>query len=550
MRGISSGVWRPIRNMPQPRAKYVYNKPTMKRGNILGTAFSGIYAYGPQAAASGLLLWLSFPKPDLYSLAFIALAPLLLAVREQGMRDSVMAGLITGLVYFCGTQYWVYHSVHYYGGVPLVLSFTAVLLLAMYQALYIGAFAGLAARAANAGVPFAISAPVFWTALEYTRGHALTGFPWSALGYSQYKFLSFIQCADVIGLYGIGFLIVAVSGAVADWWPHILERKAAPAMAVKISTVALAAILVAVIGYGRMRLSEQRPGDEITAGIVQGSIDQSLKWDPAYQTESVNIYKALTLESAKQKPRVIIWPESATPFYFIRDRELTEDILALARATGVPILTGAMIARPGAGQYYDLSNSAVLIGADGAIAGVYDKVHLVPFGEYIPMRKALFFINRLTAGIGDFRAGKKYTLLRLPDHGPEFATVICYEIIFPELVRGFFKDGRGEFLVTVTNDAWFGRTAAPYQHWAMSVMRAIENRKPVLRAANTGISGVIDSSGRIQASTRLFERGQVTEGFRTDRTRTFYSRHGDLLALLCIVSGIIIVVASRRKNKK
>ncbi len=393
-----------------------------------------------------------------------------------------------------------------------------------------------------------VAAPVLWTALEYVRGHALTGFPWSSLGYSQYRFLHFIQVADIVGIYGVSFIVAAVGGLLADWWANGRRR---PSRGLLASSAAMAVLLAAVLAYGQMRLGESRPGRDETVSLVQGDIDQGLKWDEEFKDESVRIYEGLTREAVKAgSPSLVIWPESAMPFFFGTDA-LTGRVINLAREVRTPIFSGVDLLEPSSrpGVRYENTNSAVLISAAGEITGRYDKIHLVPFGEYVPMRSVLFFVDRLAAGIGDFKAGTGQRLIRLPD-GEEFGTAICYEIIFPELLRGYFRDGRGGFIVNVTNDAWFGTTAGPYQHWAMAVMRAIENRKPVVRAANTGISGLIDSSGRIVAETRLLQRTALTVSFRTDTTSTFYSRHGDLVPLGCITIGILLIAFAFRPRKR
>lgn len=526
--------------MPRPQA--CYNMCAMKPGTP-----KWLYSVAPPAALSGIWLWLSFPKPDMFPLAFIALAPLLLVMRGLTARGAFGAGYLAGIAYFFGTQYWLYHSVHFYGGVPLWLSLISVLLLAMYEALYIGAFAALCLRVNRGGVPYVIAAPVFWTALEYMRGHALTGFPWSALGYSQYRFLHFIQIADIVGLYGVSFLVAAINGAVADWW----AAKGRPSRPVMTASAALAVLLLASLAYGHVKLAQQRPGRELTASVIQGSIEQDMKWDLAYQQNSMDIYNSLSREAALSKPQLIVWPESATPFYFGSDRALTAEVLALTREIKTPLLTGVDIIRSArrtpTGMVYEFTNSAALIGPSGEVIGMYDKMHLVPFGEYIPLRSIFFFVEKLSVGIGDFNVGGDATILRLDD-GTGIGTAICYEIIFPEQVREFYRDGRASVIVNITNDAWFGTTAGPYQHWAMASMRAVENRKPVIRAANTGISGMIDSSGRIIASTRINERTELTHAVRTDETMTLYTRYGDVAPVICVILGIIVLAITRGKR--
>jgi apolipoprotein N-acyltransferase len=370
----------------------------------------------------------------------------------------------------------------------------------------------------------------------------MTGFPWSSLGYSQYKFLRIIQFADITGVYGVSFLVVAVNGAIADIFITMKKRKAMPLFHLwptYVGACILCVVFASVLIYGNGRLSEDRPGLGIEVSVVQGNIRQDLKWDKSYQTEVINIYKSLSNRANKEQPSLIVWPESAVPFYYGLDQELTNELVRFQRTLGTRLLFGTVTVK---GEKR-LANSAVMLEPDGSESYSYDKIHLVPFGEYVPLGKLLFFVNKVAEGIGDYVPGKKYIRAKTPFG--EFGTLICYEVIFPGLVRKFFKDG-GDFLVTITNDAWFGRTPGPYQHFSFASLRAVENRKPVVRAANTGISGYVDSNGRIISTTSLFERTVMTEEIKTDRTRSFYSCYGDLFSYLCIVVTVILLMNIRK----
>jgi apolipoprotein N-acyltransferase len=252
----------------------------------------------------------------------------------------------------------------------------------------------------------------------------------------------------------------------------------------------------------------------------------------------MEIYKDLSLKATASAPSIIIWPETAVPFFFKTDREYTEQLMEFQSQLNAYLLFGSVLVKKKTNERYLLSNSAVLLGEDGSIAYIYDKIHLVPFGEYVPLQKILFFVNKLVVGIGDYTRGDHYLRARTPFG--DFATLICYEIIFPGLVRKFYSTG-GDFIVTITNDAWFGRTTGPFQHFSMAVFRAVENRKPVIRVANTGISGFIDSNGRIISRTNLFERGMLTRDIKTDSKISFYSKYGDLFSYVLIVFSIILL---------
>jgi apolipoprotein N-acyltransferase len=503
-------------------------------------------AYIP-ALVSGALLVLCFPVFDFSLLAFVALVPFLISLWRLPGGEAFRAGVVLGLVYFFGTQYWIYHSVSHYGGVPLVLSFFVVLLLSLILSMYTGLFAVFFSRTVKrSALPALLVAPLFWVVLEYARTYVLTGFPWSSIGYSQYRFLPFIQIADITGIYGVSFLVVAVNGVLADIYITYRRQQETPLVSLYPLVIGGVLLLAGVGGsvlYGNHRLEQEIPGEPMLVGVVQGNIRQDLKWAPAYQEEVIKKYHALSRDSAGEEPDLLVWPESSLPFYYERDRALTRDFREFQRNLGISLLFGAITVKEGE-DGLSLGNSAILLDAEGRQTYAYDKIHLVPFGEYVPYQKVLFFIDKLVTGIGDYRPGSEYR--RGSTDVGEFGIHICYEIIFPGLVRKFYQDG-GDFMVTITNDAWFGRTAGPYQHWSMAVFRAVENRKPVIRAANTGISGFIDSRGRVLSKTLLFERTAVTQRLKTDPTRSLYSRYGDLFVYVLLVGAMLVVVSPKRR---
>ncbi len=503
------------------------------------------YAY-LYAFFGGALLVLSFPTFDIFPLAWIALTPLLVLLYDMQRRESFRAGLIFGVVYFFGTIYWIYHSIHYYGSISLVPSFVIVLILSLYLSLYTAAFCVLFSTIIRkTDLPALLVAPALWTSLELLRSYAFSGFPWSSLGYSQYKFTVFIQTADIIGVYGISFLVVALNGAAADFFimkKRMIERPLHSRIYTFAGLILLAIVLIADLGYGFYRLHQQRPGAIIKSAVIQGNIEQDRKWDPAYQRYVIDTYKGLTQEAARhepggQGPDLIVWPETAVPFFFGADKALSDNLVDYQKGIDSYLLFGSVLRKEGEKEAY--SNSTVLLTKDGSVSYIYDKIHLVPFGEYVPLRDVLFFINKLVVGVGDFIPGDSY--IRAVTPFGSFCTPICYEIAFPGLVRKFYVKG-GDFIVTVTNDAWFGRTTGPYQHFSMAVFRAIENRKPVIRAANSGISGFIDSSGRILAATSLFSRTFIQTELKTDRTLTFYTKYGDLFSFFSIIMSVLLII--------
>ncbi len=494
------------------------------------------------AALSGLLLAAAFPVMNLHFLAWFALVPLLLAVRGLKVKTGFLLGGITGLFYFTGTVYWVWHSMYYYGGIALPAAALITFLLSAYLALYPALFGAAAVHIwdRNPKLLF-VALPALWTVLELARTSVFSGFPWALLGYSQYSVLPAIQIADATGVYGVSFLIVLVNASIAEF---IVDRKSYRA----VITAGVVVALVLVYGFAKLHASE--PAGGMTISVVQGNIEQDKKWDPEYQAGTIAIYKRLTLEAMKQHPDLVIWPETATPFYFMakreRDRILSQDLVAFVKENRVPLLFGSPTYSIKPTRQIVGLNSALLLSAEGQVEAQYNKIHLVPFGEYVPLKHILFFVGKMVQSIGDFGSGSDYTVMTVPygtggrREETNLCTVICYEIIFPGLVRQFVKRGAA-VVTTITNDAWFGRTAAPFQHFSMAVFRAVENRVPIARAANTGISGFIDSRGRILETSGLFTEAHLTHTLAPGGTKTFYTSHGDIFSYLCVIASIVVL---------
>jgi apolipoprotein N-acyltransferase len=498
------------------------------------------------AALSGFLLAASFPSLDYSFLAWFALVPLLFALRNQTVRTGLWLSGSFGLVFFCCTVYWVTNSVSVYGHVPLLPASLVTLLLCVILALFFVPFGGslVHIRTTHPRLLF-LAAPALWVTLEYARTHLLSGFPWALLGYSQYRSLPAIQIADLLGVYGISFLIVLVNIGIAE---VLADRKR------YLPLLAATVIMAVVVGYGYYRLNGPEGAGSIRIAVVQGNIEQDKKWDPSYQGEVIATYKRLTLKALEQKPDLVIWPETATPFYFgghdIPYPVLTEDLKQFVRSSGTPLLFGSPTYEKKDSQYI-LRNSAFFLAGTGAIDDIYIKHHLVPFGEYVPLKSSLlFFVDKLVHGSGDFEVGNEYTVagVRSAADGRNIllSTVICYEIIFPDLVRRFVDNG-ATVMTTITNDAWFGRTGAPYQHFSIAVLRAVENHVPIARAANTGISGFIDAKGRILETTGIFTDAYLTRSLSPSTKKTLYTRYGDIFSWLCVLASIILLASPVKK---
>ena len=494
------------------------------------------------AALSGALLVLSFPSLGHPAAAWVALTPLLVVL--HGTRSPGLAfglGLTTGAVHFAGTLPWLTQVMTEFGGVPLSVGVLLNGLLVAYLALFPAAFAVMVVLLCGRLGGWALlgAAPV-WLTTELGRMWLFGGFPWELLGYSQTSVLPVAQLASLFGVHGVTLLVVFINSAMA------LVLVGPSVHRVRVLAVATGVLGVVVL-FGAWRLMDNRlvrDGTPLRVGLVQGNIAQSDKWDPARRSTILSRYLDLSRQSAADGAQLIVWPESATPFSFETDPD-GDAVRQLARDTGAHVLFGSTQRRRD--PVSRLFNAAFLLRPDGETAAVYHKMHLVPFGEYVPFRSVLFFASPLVEAVTDFSPGASPVMLPIGTH--RISTAICYEIIYPELVRRFVRRG-SELLTTITNDAWYGRSAAPHQHFQQAAMRAIEQGRYLVRAANTGISGVVDPYGRVLARSALFETAVITEEVRLLTGLTFYGRMGDLLAYLCGVLTVITVFAAWRVGRR
>lgn len=435
-----------------------------------------------------------------------------------------------------------------YGGLPIWIAVSVNAALVAYLALYPAIFALVMWRLLGVfGRSALMATPLVWVATELGRTYLFTGFPWVLVGYSQISVLPIAQLASVFGVYGLSGLVVGVGAAcAAAAVPPAAGRASVnrgPRRSPYLPIVVMAAVVAAVAVWGSLRVARgdlTRDGEAIRVGLVQGNVDQAVKWNPASASSIFQDYLRLTRTAIAQGAGLVLWPESSTPFIFEEDRADADQVRALVREAHVPILLGSDQVERGAPNRY--FNSAYLVSGDGAIAGVYRKLHLVPFGEYVP--RTFFFASRLVHTISDFSPGDRAVLL--PVNGHSISTAICYEIVYPDLVRRFVSGG-SELLTTITNDAWFGDTSAPHQHFAQASMRAVENGRYLVRAANTGVSGIVDPYGRVLAMSRLFEQAVIVGDARVLRALTLYTRIGDVFAYAStVVTAALLALAMRR----
>src|SRR5262245_34064655 len=501
----------------------------------------------PLAVLSGLCLAAAFPSLEIAPLAWVGLVPLLFAIRHQSPGRAFVLGWITGTVFYFTTCYWIVYTIGHYTALPVPLAAVLLVLMSSVLACYHGAFAAGVRWFERRGLPAVWLGPALWVTLEWLRGWFFIGFPWAGLGYSQYLFHSLVQMAEVTGVYGVSAVLVLFNLVVAA---VLVGRGAGDARRNLPALVTLTLLLIALVGLGRWRsatLAAAPPAGTLRVALAQGNVAQDEKWDPAFQDQTMDHYRELTLEAARDHPALVVWPETATPFFFQEPGPRREEMLSLARETRVPIVFGAPAFHQLPGGKLQQLNRVYLLDAEGREQGTYDKMQLVPFGEYVPFARVLFFVNQMGTAVGQLGAGLVPTVFQIP--GGRFGALICYEGIFPGLTRRFVAGG-AEFLVNVTNDAWYGDTSAPYQHLAQAAFRTVENRVPMVRAANTGISAIIDSDGRIRWQGPLFEMLWHVDEIRWPGVRTFYTRYGDVFVWACVVVTVAAIGLGLRSRRQ
>jgi len=501
-----------------------------------------------------VLLVFSFPGFNIWPVAWFAFVPLFFVLQNKSKLKAFFWAYLTGIIFWAGTIYWLVH-----------VTLVGTIILILYLALYFGFF-GLIISTTNFELrtSYCFFIPSVWVLLEYARSHLFTGFPWALLGYSQYLNLPLIQIADITGAWGASFLVMMGNVVIYSLIAYRLSLIDAKKKYLLLPIFCL----IFTLGYGYYKLhrtanSEQRTFFKIS--VVQANIPQELKWQPQARTYILERYSRLTERASQENPDLIIWPEAANPDVSPPQRNALEEISFLVERKEIPLLFGSVIE---VGEEY--FNSALLLDANGKIASRYDKLHLVPFGEYIPFRSTFPFLETIVP-IGDITPGKEYTLFEIPNPKSlpvpalqaggrqagqipsKFGVLICFEDLFPELSRQFVKRG-AQFLVNITNDAWYKKTAAASQHFQASVFRAIENRIPLVRSANTGVSGFITAQGRIVSVVRdasgqdIFVEGVDTqEIFSAKNSLSFYTLYGDLFILVLALISLAWLISLKRK---
>jgi apolipoprotein N-acyltransferase len=491
------------------------------------------------AIASGVLFALAFPDYAIGWLAFVALLPLLIAiVRARGSWEAFFLGWTAYTVAWLMMVPWVVRVMSHYGGLPQFAGILIFIAMALYLGLYGGAFAAIVKRL-RVGERFFpwLVIPLAWAAIECARTYLFSGFPWNLIATAIVDYTPLIQIDRAGGPYFVGALVV-IPSTIAAWW--ITQRP--PSIARVLAGGALGILILVWWGTGLVAsklIARQNDAEVMTAALLQPNISQEMRWD---ESNVLAIYQrmiAMTEEAAGHGAQVVIWPESTVPLSFTETRFYRDSIEQLSHDRHIDIILGSVATDPA--RPNRLWNSAFLV-SGGRTIGHYDKIRLVPFGEYVPLRRVLFFAEKLVRAVGEFEFGTNdFPLAGKLPYGP----AICYEIVYPQITRAQVRHG-AEVLVTITNDAWYDGTAAPAQHLWQARLRAIEDDRYLLRAGTTGISAFIDPTGRILQSIPMGREGIIYARFQSRKTTTPYTRLGDWFAWASVVVVLIALVREQR----
>lgn len=503
--------------------------------------------------SSAFLLALAFPKFGLSWTAWFSLVPGLILIRRiQTYRRSFMSFFSIGYVSFLMSVEWLRY-----------VSFFGWLFVCGVCSLYFGAF-GMIARYFLSGKrdgPAFLALPAAWVVLEWIRTEIpVWAFGWNLLGYSQSETLPIARLASWVGAYGVSFLIVYVNLAIWFLWETLAEGRGL-GRALRRVLYALLLIVIVVFHFQRKEMEISVKPPSIDVAVIQGNIPQSQKWNPEVKTSIIEQYKSLSELVVSSRPNLVIWPEAAWPGILNLDPQ-KESILGFIRTAGVPFLIGSPYEEEqpphtGRGRIF---NSAHLIDENGNMAMRYDKIRLVPFGEFVPFASFFGFFGlekyAYSLGVGDFSAGSEPTVFEIPNKNRiRFSTLICFEDTFPSLAQKFVARG-AQFLVVITNDAWFMKSAAPYQHLQASVFRAIEQGVPVIRAANTGVSAFIHPDGRVMDRIRgphgfdTWIAGGLVRPIPLTPQPTFYQEKGYFFPFFCAALVLFVLFVSIAWDRK
>lgn len=510
------------------------------------------------ALSSGLGLACAFPNPLMHFplLAWISPAGLICASIGARRRDAFLYGLDHGLVFFSLTLSWIYTVMRVHGGLGVASSAGVLGLMVLVLALFPAAFAAIIAQVSAKSVTRAYAAaPFVWVATEFARTHMpAIGFPWNLLGYAASDSLGLLQLVPWTGIYGLSFLVAGYNALLCCF-----HKAARPTRLLGLVWMGATLALLAAIFFGPPWIPVPQP--RYTAHLVQLNLPQTTEYDAEWMQHhaaDTDQIEALTISAGGTAPGLVIWPEAPAPFS-LRDAKFAARAARIAGAAQSYFLVGIVEWKPAPGRWDGPYNSAALLDPAGRVVFSYDKIHLVAFGEYVPYASALGFAKQLTTEVSAFKPGSTYAVGELPDvpgpaefrtPGPphKFGAFICFEAIFPGLVRQFVANG-AELLINISNDGWFGRSAGPEQHLIMARVRAVENRRWLLRATNNGFTVAVDPYGRIVARLDADKRSALAAPYDFRSDRTLYSRFGDWLAWLCVIASAGFLTLGLRRPR-
>ena len=508
------------------------------------------------AILSAILQIVIFPLPSFYVLCWIAIAPLLLALLRARRPETLqlqgaikllpatpsqgfLLGYVCGILWYGGSCYWVYSTMKQYGGIGAPGAAGLLWLFCLYLALYHGLFGLIVSLLAKSSQRLAlVLSPVVWVAVELARTR-ISGFPWDLLGTAQVDNIPLARIATFTGVYGISLEIVVVNAALAAGFLVPRSRR---------RSLLLVGLASAVLLQAPRWLPAPRLATDRAALLVQENIPvlDSTDWTRTYFADTLGDLKQLSLHSGGEpRPSLVVWPESPAPFY-TGDPLFRAELSQIAMGDHAWVLAGSIgienaNASTSPPQPTQIFNSAALVSPTGEWDGRYDKVHLVPFGEYVPFKELLSFAGGLTKEVGDFSPGSSRA--PLPAGNQRLGVFICYESVFPNEVR-LLADNGAQVFVNISNDGWYGDSGAYAQHLQQARMRAVENARWLLRTTNTGVTAAIDPDGRVVQSVPRKLRVALEASYALSHQTTFYTRHGDWLAYGCaIISAGAIVVA-------
>ena len=493
------------------------------------------------AAATTLLLIFSFPNFELYPLAWLALVPLLVVIaRDPSPLKAFILGWATGSVFFYATCYWLTYSMIHYGGLPTLLAYLLLIPGALVVGVFHGLFALLAAVAIRKWGHIAmLLAPIFWTACEWVR-LGVTGQLWNALGYSQAFHPLLIQPARWGGVYLISFLIVAINSVVA-----LLVTKRSRWTIAASALTALAVVLVLMEAAFNWTIVDYvySPEDDVKVVAVQPNVPMTMVKTVDEMNALRERHVSMSTTALKSLgdhpgPRLVIWPESPMNFTYATDRSFQEFVARFTRENHTSLLFNSLEPAPNDGAY----NSALLVNEEGRLISQYDKIRLMPFGEYVPLPHWIPGASLVSGLVGEFTPGSKYTLMPFGGHR-RAGVFICIESEYPWIARRLTSEG-ANVLINISNDGYLGPTAVMRQHFANAIFRAVENGRPVLRVTNSGLTGYIGARGAVENLTKPFEPDvRIWSVDPSDGQATGYTRHGDLFVQLCAAISLVILMA-------